>query len=210
MSRCADEHSRPTSARAMAGPTTIRIDLRVVLPAAALGLVVLVIIFVELCGREEVGPLGQSTPFVQGPTATLGPTFTPGPSPTAGPAQATATQESQVAGADRDEIRMSDLAAIGRALEEYRQEHDAYPDNEGGIQSLCVFPEFDVGCELNEVLDPLPVDPLGDPANNGYWYQSDGDSFVLFAQRESELFPACDEHPQHLREFRSVLCVRGP
>lgn len=196
----------------MAGPdtTTIRIDLRAALPAAALGLVVLVIIFVELCGREDVQPLASSTPFVEGPTATPAPTFTPGPSPTPVPGAATATQEASLAGSDRDEIRVRDLSAIQQALEQYRQEHDSYPDTGGGIQSLCAFREFDVGCELEEVLSPLPEDPLGNPGLNGYWYKSEASSYVLYAQRESELFPPCDEHPEHLEDFDSVLCVRGP
>ena len=195
----------------MAGSTTtIRIDLRTLLPAAALGVVVLVIIFVELCGRQDVAPLGDETPFVQGPTSTLGPTFTPGPSPTIGPEEATATQESQVAGSDRDEIRVRDLNAVRQALAQYQQEHGEYPSTGGGIQSLCAFVEFDVGCELQEILDPLPEDPLGNAAENGYWYESDGGRYVIYAQRESELLPACDEHPQHLEDFRSVLCVRGP
>jgi hypothetical protein len=196
----------------MAGPepTTIRIDLRAALPVAALGLVVLVIIFVELCGREDVEPLAATTPFVEGPTSTPAPTFTPGPSPTTGPEQATATRESAVAGADRDEVRLADLNRIADALEEYAAEHDEYPSTGGGIQSLCAFEEFDVGCELRDVLESIPADPFGNAAQNGYWYESDGSRYTVYGQRESELFPACDEHPQHLRDFNSVMCVRGP
>jgi hypothetical protein len=191
----------------MAGPTTTRVELRAILPAAVLGLVVLAIIFVQLCGREHVQPLGDVTPLAQ---ATLAPTFTPGPSPTAGLAEATATQAAQVGGDVRDQTREQDLAAIQQALEQYRGNHNGYPDTKGAIQSLCVFKSFDQGCKLEDLLSPLPIDPLGDPATNGYWYESDGTTYTLFAQREAKLLPECSEHPQHLKDFKSVMCVRSP
>ena len=204
----------------MAGPegTTIRIDLRVAAPALLLGLIILVIIFVELCGKTDLGPFPQGTPFVEGPTSTPAPTFTPGPSPTESPAEATATQENAAAGSDRDEVRVRDLTTIKQALEDYKQKRGNYPNTGGGIQSLCAFTEFDKGCALEEVLDPIPSDPLGDPGENGYWLKSDGKTYVVYAQRESELFvqsgpdlfAPCDEHPDHLKDFRSVFCVRSP
>jgi hypothetical protein len=202
----------------MAGPS-VRLDLRAALPIAALGVVVLVIIFVELCGREDVSPVGESTPFVElatatpitpGPTATPGPTFTPGPSPTAAPVTATATREAPIGGGERDIARVQDLADLQEALEQYREEHGSYPDSGGNIQTLCAFTEFDAGCELEEVLSPLPQDPLGDQVNNGYWYTSIGSRFAVFAQRESEQFEECSEHPDFLRDFDSLLCVQGP
>ena len=191
----------------MAGPTTIRVDLRAALPIAVLGLVVLVIIFVQLCGRERVQPLGEVTPLAQ---ATLSPTFTPGPPVTEGPVEATATVAAQVGGAGRDQVRVRDLRAIQQALEQYRLDHDQYPDTKGGIQSFCVFKEFDKGCELETVLSPLPSDPLGDPAENGYWYESEGTVYTLYAQRESDAVPECSAHPDHLKDFKSVICVRSP
>ncbi len=204
----------------MAGPegTTIRIDLRVAAPFLVLGLVILAIIVSELCGKTKVEPLPQGTPFVEGPTSTPAPTFTPGPSPTESPAEATATQASSAAGSDRDEVRVRDLGRIRQALADYKEEHGNYPSTGGGIQSLCAFTEFDKGCALEEVLDTIPVDPLGDPGKNGYWLASDGRTYVVYAQRESELFvqsgpdlsAPCDEHPDHLRAFRSIFCVRSP
>ncbi len=193
----------------MAGPS-VRVDLRAVLPVTALGVVVLVIIFVELCGREDVAPLDGSTAVVQQETATPGPTFTPGPSPTAGPSPTGAPVEVVTGGEDRDTARVQDLADLQEALEQYREENGAYPDTDGNVQTLCAFLDADAGCELEQVLSSLPSDPLGDPGSNGYWYASTGQRYVLFAQRESELFPACDEHPEHLRDFDSVLCAQGP
>src|SRR3990170_263165 len=52
------------------GPS-IRVDLRAALPVVALAAVVLAIIVVELCGRDDVeAPLVQATP--SGPSATAG------------------------------------------------------------------------------------------------------------------------------------------
>ncbi len=194
----------------MAGPesTTIRIDLRAALPVLALVLVVLVIIFVELCGKTDVEPAtAEGTPIITGPTSTVGPTETPGPSPTEAPDQATATQENAAAGADRDEIRQADLVTIRNAMEQYREENGEYPSTGGGIQTICTFEDDDKGCDLKEVLDPIPSDPLGNPGQNGYWLESTEDTFTIYAQRESDLLEACPEKPGHLEDFRTVFCV---
>ena len=192
-----------------AGPS-VRVDLRAALPVVALAAVVLAIIVVELCGRDDVeAPLVQATP--SGPSATPGPTFTPGPSPTSGPPTETPTGEAPVGGEEeRDVRRQQDLVAIQQALEQYRQENDEYPNTNGNIQSLCVFADSDAGCDLLEVLDPLPQDPLGDPANNGYFYSSTGDAYVLYATREGDQLPECGEHPAHLGKIDSLYCVQGP
>lgn len=185
----------------MAGPT-VRLDLRAVLPIAALAIVVLVIILVQLCGTEDVNPQAQRPD--ESPLPTNVP-FTPGPSPTPGP---TATPDP--AGGSRDLERLIDLTAVEQALDEYREENGSYPSTDGNIQTLCAFTEFDRGCALLDVLDPLPSDPRGDPGSNGYWYTSDGTSFVVYAQREGDQIPACAEHPAHLATFAAVLCVQGP
>ena len=191
----------------MPDPTTIRVDLRAALPIAVLGLVVLAIIFVQLCGREHVQPLADVTPLAQ---ATPAPTFTAGPPPTAGPDQATATQAAQAGGEERDDIRLSDLDAVAQALALFELDKGNYPDTGGSIQSLCVFKEFDQGCDLEDVLTPLPSDPLGDPAINGYWYVSDGATYTVYAQREADAAPECAEHPDHLKKFESVMCAQSP
>ncbi len=142
--------------------------------------------------------LPRAERFAQGPIDT----DTPGPTPTAaGPPP----------GADeRDTTRRQDLNAIQRALEEYRDEHSSYPNTGGGIQSLCAYSALDAGCELEGFLSPLPEDPLGAPSDNGYWYASDGRRYTLYAQRESDRYQACPEHPEHLSRFDSLLCVEGP
>jgi hypothetical protein len=199
----------------MAGPgqTTIRIDLRAALPVLILGIIILAIIFVELCGRTDIKPLPQGTPFIEGPTSTPGPTSTAGPSPTESPAEATATQENAAAGSDRDEVRVRDLASIQGALQQYKQKHGKYPSTGGGIQTVCTFEQDDKGCAIKETVagGTVPQDPLGNGGMNGYWLQSTETAYTLFAQRESELFPACDQaKPDHLKIFRTVFCVHGP
>lgn len=108
----------------------------------------------------------------------------------------------------RDRQRVADFRSIAAALERYREEHGAYPDTGGQVQSLCVYPE-DVGCALREVLDPLPSDPLGDAGLNGYWYAATATTYRLYAQRETESIPRCPEHPTHLAGFDSVYCLTG-
>jgi len=191
-----------------AGPP-VRVDLRAVLPVVALAVVVLAIIVVELCGRDDVKLVVTTPPAVD--TATPGPTFTPGPSPTPGPATVTPTSEAPVGGEEeRDVQRYQDVAAIQQALEQFRSEEGEYPNTNANIQTLCVFEDSDAGCALQDILGPLPQDPLGDPAANGYFYASDGETYVLYATRETDAFPACDEHPAHLGNIDSLHCVRGP
>ena len=190
---------------------SVRLDLRAVLPIAALAIIILIIIFVELCGREDIESLVQQPQQQPGlATATLGPTFTPGPSPTVGPTVPTVSPTPMPGGGDRDAIRVRDLQSLQAALQLYFADHDEFPNNEETIQTLCVFTEFDVGCDLLEVLDELPVDPVGDASTNGYWYVSDGSSYRLYGQRESDSFPECIEHPEFLVDIDSVLCFSGP
>ena len=197
----------------MAGPesTTIRIDMRAALPVLALAFVVLLIIFVELCGKTDIKPVApEGTPFIAGPTSTPGPSPTEGPSATPEPAEATATLESASSLADRDEVRQTDLHTIQDALEQYFDENGEYPSTGGGIQTICAFEDDDKGCALKEVLDPIPFDPLESPGANGYWLQSTETSYTIYSQRESTLFEACPEKPAHLEEFRSVFCLQNP
>lgn len=191
------------------GGGSVRLDLRAVLPIAALATVIFVIIFVELCGREDIDSLVQQ-PQPGLPTATLGPTFTPGPSPTVGPTVPTVSPTPMPGGRDRDAIRVEDLQSLQFALQAYFADHDEFPNNEGTIQTLCVFTEFDAGCGLLEVFDELPSDPVGDASTNGYWYASDGSTYTLYGQRESDSFPECLERPEFLVDFESLLCFSGP
>jgi len=109
----------------------------------------------------------------------------------------------------KDARRVQDLSGLQTVLEGYKERHGAYPDNAGTVQTLCVYPE-DTGCALEEISPALPEDPKGDATTNGYFYSSDGQSYTLYALRESPAVPECDEHPGFLNHLPSVLCVRGP
>ena len=107
----------------------------------------------------------------------------------------------------RDDQRKLGLAKIAGALQQYRDQHGAYPAAQN-VQSLCNYPG-DAGCALKELLDPLPSDP--DP-NAGYWYLSaDGTQFTLFAHFENDAPPsACPSPvPEHLANVSHLYCVSG-
>jgi hypothetical protein len=105
----------------------------------------------------------------------------------------------------RDARRLDDLQRIAGALGTYRQKHGEYP--KVGVQTLCAYP-FDIGCALQEVLDPIPRDPL---TNQSYWYSSDGASFTLFTEMEaSPTASGCAGVPEHLAGIPNIFCLSGP
>lgn len=108
-------------------------------------------------------------------------------------------------GEQRDATRQQDLQRLQGALEQLRLETGAYPSTSGSIQPLCAFSGLNAGCALERVLTALPKDPAG----GDYFYASDGGSYTLYAQRESQALPACAERPPELSSFDSVLCVHG-
>ncbi len=137
------------------------------------------------------------TPVPPMPTPTPSPTSTPRPTPIAGTI-------------DRDVTRVQDLTAAQAGLEEIFAEGGSYPNTGGTIQTLCVLPEFDKGCELEDVMAAIPSDPLGEPSVNGYWYVSDGSSYTLYARREAERLPDCTDHPDFLSHVPSLICFSAP
>ena len=125
------------------------------------------------------------------------------------PAPTPADVPAGIAGRQRDVIRIQHLGEIQRTIATYAAEGNVLPSTNGDLQSLCVFRELDVGCAFRSVAD-LPEDPLGDAGVNGYFYSSNGAAYTIYAQRETGAFPACDEHPEFLRQFEGLLCVMGP
>jgi hypothetical protein len=84
-----------------------------------------------------------------------------------------------------DQTRLDDLAKIVAALEHYKKDKGEYPSTGGNIQTLCTYPDIDAGCKLKGLLDPIPSDPAGESVINGYWYSSDGKTYVLIAGMET-------------------------
>ncbi|MDZ4278760.1 MAG: hypothetical protein U1B78_06450 [Dehalococcoidia bacterium] len=112
---------------------------------------------------------------------------------------------------ERDQIRRGHLEQLRMALEEYAQEEGEYPDTGGQLQTVCVYEDLDAGCVLASVLPDLPEDPLGEPQKNGYWYVSDGESYVLEARQE-ELEVAdgvCPEDVPRRENVGTIYCVQG-
>jgi hypothetical protein len=163
-------------------------------------------------------PAGSVTPLA---TVTIGPTATasgtPPPSPTAPraediltsvpyytPTPAPTPTIDAAAALQRDARRLDDLKRIGEALDRYRDRHGSYPVV--GIATLCAY-DFDAGCALQEVLDPIPRDPL---TNQSYWYSSDGQSFTVFVQLENTPAAGCATVPAHLAGIPNLYCYSGP
>ena len=113
---------------------------------------------------------------------------------------------------ERDRVRRNDLETLRQALERYAVEAGSYPDTGGQVQSLCGFQELDAGCALAADLPELPSDPLGSSADNGYWYASDGTSFVLIAQQEETTREQtlCPEEVVRFLAGEAHYCVQGP
>ena len=138
------------------------------------------------------------TPYVPPSTAT--PTIAPTPLP-------------EFITESRDKTRMDDLAKIAAALEQYREQEGEYPSNGGAIQTMCTYQEFDAGCKLKDVLDPLPEDPLGDAAKNGYWYSSDGKKFAVIAAVDTPANATpdkCEERFSQHTTKSNLYCLTGP
>jgi hypothetical protein len=164
----------------------------------------------EVQGRY---PGGEAAQMRDGETVIVAAYFLPKvegaipPEPTPG---GPTVQPTPLAGADeRDRQRIADLEQIEAALAAYRAEHGSYPENRESIQSLCRFQELDAGCDLQEFLEPLPADPTNDP-QNGYYYASDGNSYAVYAIRESDAVEECPSMPDHLSSLGSVVCALGP
>jgi hypothetical protein len=82
---------------------------------------------------------------------------------------------------ERDAERLRHVLIILDGMQQLRRRDGAYPTTGGNLQSLCVFVEIDAGCQLEEVLGTEPpFDPRGRGSTNGYWYQSDGATAILY------------------------------
>jgi hypothetical protein len=130
---------------------------------------------------------------------------TPGPRPT--PEGVTGTP------GERDVQRRSDLLILVWALEQYAGENGSFPPTGGNLQTLCAFEDVDAGCQLSAVLDTdVPVDPIGAPHENGYWYQSDGSSATIYVSFEEEVQAdrLCESPDPGLRQKSNLICVRLP
>ena len=113
---------------------------------------------------------------------------------------------------ERDQARRQHLEKVQQALGEYAEQEGAYPDTGGEVQTLCLH-GADAACAVRFFLPAsrLPSDPLGSSADHGYWYLSDGSSFVLIARQE-EMTGEGGRCPQPEDRFpggETRYCVQG-
>lgn len=156
-------------------------------------------------------PIGVSTAVRYAytePTAT--PTLPPG-APTPRPAP---TFAPGVSGdpAERDQERRLDLIRLAGAAEAVRAETGSYPSTANNVQTLCAYQNADVGCAFADALGEIPIDPLGDPIRNGYWYSSDGETARFYASLEGEVPESelCDTDDAELSKHANVICIQIP
>jgi hypothetical protein len=114
-----------------------------------------------------------------------------------------------------DSGRRIDADNITAASFRYYQDHGSYPFGAPGVHALCADKSVDPGCQFEAYLNPVPMDARGDPAQNGYWYESDGLSYTLYMAMESG--DGLDEsgcpqpRPKELANVAHLYCARiGP
>ncbi len=121
------------------------------------------------------------------------------------------TPESNSATAQaRDARRRADLAKVARGLGKLREMHGTYPNTYGAAQRLCLFLATDAGCALNDVLDFIPTDPVGERA---YFYSSSGEEYTLYAQMDlgSDQMQCPEPLPFEVLLYReSLYCLSSP
>ena len=110
---------------------------------------------------------------------------------------------------ERDTIRLDDLVVIAELLNQYAQQNGSFPNTNNNLQSLCGYRTLDAGCDLGSV-GPIPIDPLRQPIQYGYWYLSDGESYTIIALDEAGS-ESPDPCPEGLfDEDIKRLCYTGP
>jgi hypothetical protein len=132
-------------------------------------------------------------------------------SPRAGDQRPAAAVQTPGSVEGRNRQRLEDLRALRNALDAYaRANNGAFVSTNGNFQTLCTYERLDAGCALNKHLDRLPADPTG--PNFGYFYQSDGKSYVLGAQWEGDADPPADfQCPASFKKTQDspMVCVEG-
>ncbi len=183
-------------------------------PIALLTGVLLALVWLDVTtgGEAEPPPLvGKLGTPVRGtfvaPTATpIGFAPTPRPRPTIAGATAGTREE-------RDGRRRADILILINGFLQIREEEGEFPSTSDHIQSLCIYKDDDQGCKLKDVIGAEPPsDPLGDPGQNGYWYQSDGKTAKIYISFEGDI-PAdqrCDTDYIDFEGHANMICPEIP
>ena len=111
----------------------------------------------------------------------------------------------------RDVQRKADLTTIAKSIEAYASDYKSYPNSDGSGKIICIAPNTicDFGAPLVDANSTvyaakLPTDPT--PANNGYYYESDGTSYTIYATLENSLDPALVDPTTLNKTCNSLPC----
>ena len=193
-----------------------KLNWAVIVPllVVAVGLIVLLLLDLTEGGAakndEYLGEAkAQKYPYVA-PTATPfggAPTVRPRPTTVTGSVAPSAPGDP----AERDAKRRLDLLALMGAADEYKAENGDYASTDGKVQTLCNYVDLDIGCAYKDFLTPLPLDPLGDPTKNGYWYSSDGGTAKFYASLEDSIpdEQKCPTEDVELQKKSVLICVEA-
>jgi hypothetical protein len=182
-------------------------------PIVAVVAVVAAVITTDLAtgGAHEPKPENQAALGPGAAAATSRPKTPLPPASTRTPTAAPTTVSGPIVEA-RDKTRKDDLERMAAALEKYYDKKKEYPSTSGNLQSVCVYKNVDAYCKVEDFIDPIPTDPLGDPAGNGYWYASDGKSYTLIAAMDlpaDAMAQNCPEAaPKHTKKA-NLYCLTG-
>lgn len=183
----------------------------IIAPVALIGVVLLFVLAFDLAHTGEAKPPALAGALGTPVRGTLvPPTATPiGARPTV---VARPTVPGSVAGtpATRDQDRRNLLLIAIDGLNKLKARDGQYPSTGGNIQTLCAYKDLDKGCALKDVIPAgVPVDPLGDPVRNGFWYQSDGTYVKLYASMEQDLpdDQRCPTDNVDLKKKPNLYCV---
>ncbi len=113
---------------------------------------------------------------------------------------------------ERDARRRQDLSDTAAVLADYESRTGLFPTTDGSADVGCT--QHGVGqlCQFIGQLDQATlIDPRGRPLSYGYWYQSDGGSFTIYAAFESPLTPdeACSTTEALFALEPNLFCIRN-
>lgn len=182
-----------------------------ILPVAAIALALLAVLGFDLRtgGQAEpprlAGALGSP---VRGTIVPLTPTPA-GAKPAVTPRPTVAGSVAGTA-ATRDIARRNLLLIALAGFQKLKERDGSFPTTNGNVQTLCAYKDIDQGCKLAQVLDAgVPADPLGNPLQNGFWYQSNGAYARLYASLEGDIPPdqQCPTDNVDLKKKPNLICV---
>ncbi len=185
----------------------------VIAPACFLAAALIAVVWFDVTSGGEATP----EPFIGEIGTPVRSAYVPEPTPAAAvvPTAVVRPGTDVAAGTPelRDTRRRTDLLLLLSAATTVRAAEGEFPTTNGNVQTLCVFVEYDIGCTLEDALgSPPPVDPLGNPGENGYWYVSDGDTMEIFASLEGDIPDAdiCPTQNEQLQRQPNLICVGAP